>query len=87
MKVTLEINDDGNLSGLYTDKINLFDIGRVTNVRKASNVEFCEQAQQWQVTSIDGKILYNHTNRQQAIEWEIVHFSPGGQYYEYQQTV
>jgi hypothetical protein len=82
MKIVLEICDKGNVHGLYTDKIDLFAIGRVQNVRKASNVEFCEKLQKWQVTSLDGKVLYTNKNRENAIEWEIEKFSPGNQYYE-----
>ena len=81
MKTIFEIDEEGNLNGLYTDEVNLFSLGRVVNVRKASNVEFDESSQQWQVTSISGKVLYSHPNRETCIEWEIVNFSPNGLYY------
>lgn len=79
-KTTLDIDTGGNIHCLYTDDINLFDIGRVINVRKASNVEFNEHKQCWQVVSLDDKILYENPNREKAIEWEIEAFSPGGKF-------
>jgi hypothetical protein len=81
MRVILEVNDDGNLHGLYTDAVDLFAVGPITNVTKASNVEFNEAAQKWEVMSLDGEVLYTNSNREKAIEWEIDAFSPGGKYY------
>lgn len=82
MKVVLEINKAGDIYGLYTDQIDLFSLGRVTNVRKASNVEFSEAKQIWEVLSLDGKVLHTNPNREKAIDWEIEAMSPGGQYYD-----
>jgi len=82
MKITLEIDEQGNVHGLYTDAIDLFAIGQVTNVRKASNVEFNESKQVWEVTSLNGIVLFSHKNRETAIDWEIDNFSPGGKYYD-----
>lgn len=73
-----EIDADGNIHTLYTDEIDLFAIGKVSNVRKASNVEFNEEKQVWEVLSLEGEVLYEHKNRDKAIEWEISQFQPGG---------
>lgn len=81
MKIVLEIDKEGNMHGLYTDEIDLFSIGRVTNVHKASNVEFNETEQMWEVSSLDGEVLYKDQNREAAIEWEIKNFSVGGPYH------
>lgn len=78
----IEVDEQGNLHTLYTDEIDLFAIGRVTNVRKASNVEFNELSQKWEVLSLGGKVLYSHSNREHCINWEIEAFQPGGEYYE-----
>lgn len=80
--LVFDIDSEGNMHGLYTDEIDLFAIGRVTKVNKASNVEFNESKQAWEVTSLDGKVLHINTNRQAAIDWEIEHFSPGREYYD-----
>lgn len=82
MNITFDIDTEGNMHGLYTDKIDLFDIGRVTSVRKASNVEFNESEQTWEVLSLEGEVLHKNPNRDAAIEFEIVAFSPGGIHYE-----
>ncbi|UCG02571.1 MAG: hypothetical protein JSW11_00980 [Candidatus Heimdallarchaeota archaeon] len=81
MQIIFEIDEDGNLNGLYTDEVDLFSIGRVTNIRRASNVEFNETDQLWEVISLDGKVLHQNKNREKAIEWEIEYFSPGRMYY------
>lgn len=82
MKVVLEIDEAGNLYGLYTDEIDLFAVGRVTNVKKASNVEFNESSQIWEVLSLNGKVLHQNSSREKAIEWETKAFSPGGIHYD-----
>lgn len=82
MKVILDIDQTGDVHCLWTDDINLFDIGRVTNIRKASNVEFNESEQTWEVLSLKGDVLHQNKNREAAIEWEIENFSVGGMYYD-----
>ena len=80
--ITLDIDPNGDIHLLYTDEIDLFAIGLVTNIRKASNVEFNEAEQTWEVLSLDDKVLHTNPNREKAIEWEIEAFSPGGTHYE-----
>ena len=81
IKIVLEIYNNGDIHGLYTDDINLFALGLVTDIHKASNVEFNEAKQTWEVLSLDGKVLHANPNREKAIEWEIVAFSPNGEHY------
>lgn len=76
-----EITPDGDVECLWTDEIDLFDVGQITNVRKASNVDFNESEQMWEVSSLDGEVLHQNKNRELAIDWEIVNFSPGGKHY------
>lgn len=81
MKVILEIDEHGDVHCLWTDQVNLFAVGLVTNVRKASNVEFNEREQVWEVLSLDEEVLHQNKSREKAIEWEIEAFSPGGMHY------
>ena len=81
VEIVFDIDAEGNMHGLYTDEIDLFSIGRVTDVRKASNVEFNETEQVWEVLSLEGEVLHKNSNRQAAIDWEIEAFSPGGKHY------
>ncbi len=79
---TIEIDSQGNITTLYTDEINLYDLGTVCDVRRASNVEFNEKEQVWEVIDASsGNIVYKDKNREKAIDWEIIAFSPGGTYY------
>ena len=80
--IVLEIDNNGDIHCLYTDSVDLFALGQVTNVHKASNVEFNEEKQTWEVLSLCGKVLHSNPNREKAIYWEIESFSPGGTHYE-----
>jgi hypothetical protein len=82
MILTLDISPDGNINGLYSDEIDLYELGQVHNVRRASNVEFNETKQVWQVIkSLTNKVVFEHKSRTRAIEWEIENFQPGGRHY------
>jgi len=80
---SLEIDTKGNISTLYNDLVDLYEIGRIHNVQKASFVEFAEEKQEWQIISVKtGEVLGSDKNREKAIEKEIQMFQPGGDYYE-----
>jgi hypothetical protein len=80
---TIEIDEEGNVSTLYNDFVNLYEIGKITNVKKASNVEFNEQEQLWEIIHAKtGEVVGSDKNRENAIEKEIGMFQPGGEYYE-----
>lgn len=81
-KTALEIDEHGDVKGLYTEVVDLYSLGKIVKVCKASNVEFNEAKQVWEVTSINNKVLYSHKSREAAIEWEIENFGVGGPYYE-----
>jgi hypothetical protein len=67
---------------LYSDELELFGIGRVCDVRDASRIEFNELLQRWEVIDVStNQVVHLDTNRERAIDWEIAHFAPGGEYY------
>jgi len=79
----IEINSQGDIETLYTDEVDLYELGLVHNVRRASNVEFNQTEQVWEVISVSSnEIVYRHKNREQAIEWEIQNFGVGGVHYD-----
>lgn len=79
---TIEINEQGNVSTLYNDDADLYSIGQVTHVRRASFIEFNELKQWWEVVDATTKeIVYQNKLRDKCIEWEVINFSPGGKYY------
>lgn len=80
---TLEIDTDGNITTLWTDKICLYELGIVHNVRRASNIEFNSSDQLWEVKLLDGTVIYRDKSREAAIDREIELMSPGGEYYGY----
>jgi len=79
----LEIDEHGNVHTLYTDEIDLYAIGEVTNVRRASHLEFNEKNQEWEVTQAStGEVVHRDKNRAKAIEWEVKELGVGGEYYD-----
>ena len=78
---TLDIDPQGNITTLYTDEVDLYSLGTVHSVRRASNVEFNEVAQVWEVKLLDGKVIHRDKSREAAIDREIELLGPGGEYY------
>jgi hypothetical protein len=79
----IEIDQVGNISTLYNDEINLYEIGTVTHVRRASFIEFNEIKQGWEIIHAKTKKIIGYDkNRERAIKKEIEMFQPGGKYYE-----
>jgi len=72
----VEIDINGNINTVYTDEIDLYGIGTITNVRRASHVNFDNCKQKWMVIDAEtGSILHENKNREDAINWEIEYFS------------
>lgn len=65
----LFLRTDGSIEGLYTDQINLQELGRL-NVIRATNVEFEANRQEWLVTLPNGKEILSNQNRQVALNKE-----------------
>ncbi len=79
---TIEIDNDGNIQTLYSDEVDLYALGEVHSVRRASNVEFDETNQEWMVIQTStGEIIHRNKSREQAISWEIEELGVGGKYY------
>lgn len=79
--LTLDIDMDGNIHTLYSDQIDLYELGLVQDVRRASNVKFNQAYQMWEVKLLDGTVIHRNKNREAAIEKEIELVQPGGKYY------
>ena len=74
----VEFDENGDIVTLYTDEIDLYELGVIGEVRRASHVEFDEAHQEWMVLTPGGEIVHRGRNRVRAIEWEIRNFGPGG---------
>ena len=77
----VEFDENGDIVTLYTDEIDLYELGVIGEVRRASHVEFDEARQEWMVLTPDGDVVHRDRNRERAIEWEIRNFGPGGPYH------
>ena len=59
---------------LYTEQLDLNAIGAL-EVRRASVIEFNNQAQQWEVKSPEGQVLFLHASRAMCLNWEHQYFN------------
>ncbi len=83
MLPTIEIDENGNLVTLYDDELDLQNVGKIINMRRASHVDFNEITQLWEVRSAKtGELVHVDKSYGKAVEWEIINFSPSGQFYE-----
>ena len=90
----LRITPDGRICGLWTDDVQLRDLGAL-KVRRASHVEFDDRQQCWVVREAQpvsnlrhwlqwlfgwptGRVLHRAASRSAALAWEHEHFQPGG---------
>lgn len=68
-ETTLIFTADGRGCCLYTEAINLSDLGKLT-VSRATVIEFDNKAQYWRVLDPDGFPMFNAPSRQECLEWE-----------------
>jgi len=77
------VDTNGDLHTIYTDEVDLYEIGTVKNVTRASHVEFDERRQVWQIiTHRVRKIIFEHPSRKVAIEKELELLAVDGEYYK-----
>jgi hypothetical protein len=77
----VEFDEHGDVVTLYTDEIDLYELGVIGDVRRASHVEFDEANQEWIVLTPGGEVVHRDRNRERAIAWEIQNLGPGGKHY------
>jgi hypothetical protein len=70
----LKFDPSGNGHGLFTEVIDLSSLGALEIVR-ASSIEFKNTAQQWEVKSQEGELLFSHPSRQACLAWEHQYFN------------
>jgi len=70
----IHFQPDGTGAGLYTEIIDLKEIG-VLDVSRASNIEFNGEFQQWEVFDYTGHIVFTHPSREECLRRERIHFN------------
>ncbi len=76
MTTTLRFTPDGRIDCLYTEAINLRELGRLIVVR-ATDIRFNDSAQLWDVCHADtGEVLFSHASRSECLRWEHDNLQP-----------
>ncbi len=76
MKTTLRFTPCGRIDCLYTEAINLRELGRLTVVR-ATDIRFNDSTQLWDVRHADtGEVLFSHASRSECLRWENANLQP-----------
>ncbi|MGB6221549.1 hypothetical protein [Haloferula sp.] len=76
MSQTLRFNPGGHIDCLYTEAIDLRELGRLHVVR-ATDIRFDESTQQWDVHDADtGQVLFSHASRNECLNWEQTNLQP-----------
>lgn len=74
MSTVLCFRSDGIITGLYTEIIDLAELGRLT-IQRASTVEFDNPCQLWRVFDRDGTCIHASASRTNCLNWEAEYFS------------
>ncbi len=73
--VILKFDGQGNGHCLYTELIDLRQLGQLQIVR-ASTIEFNNGAGEWEVKSTDNRLLFKNPSRAVCLAWEQQHLTP-----------
>jgi hypothetical protein len=77
MSTTLRFDQKGGVACLYTEKIDLRELGRLHVVR-ATEISFDQEQQRWEVRcAASGKLLFDDPSRATCLAWEQANLQPG----------
>jgi hypothetical protein len=76
MNINISFNTDGTAQCLWIEALPLHEIGRL-EVTRASNIEFNNATQQWEVKDRRGHMRFFSNSRAACLEWEQQHLQPG----------
>ncbi len=74
MNLVLSFAPDGTGRCLYSELIDLNTIGEL-QVRRASQIEFNNRKQRWEVQNLNGRVLFFSRRRAVCLAWEQQHLS------------
>ena len=72
---TITFTPDGTARCLWTEALPLHELGRL-EITRASNLEFNNAAQQWEVKDRKGKVRFFARSRSACLEWEQQNLQP-----------
>ena len=77
MSHLLRFDPSGKIDGLYTEAIDLRELGPLEVVR-ATVIEFNPETQEWEVEhAASGEFLFSHPSRETCLGWERENLLPG----------
>jgi hypothetical protein len=80
MKSTFRFTPDGLIGCLYTEAIDLQQLGRLHVVR-ATDIRFNDGTQQWNVhDAATGEVLVSNSSRAECLRWEQENLQPSDQH-------
>ena len=74
MNAILTFDHQGTVTGLYTELIELSQLGRL-EITRATTIEFNPATQAWDVTDAGGAILFSDASRSRCLAWEHQYFN------------
>ena len=75
MPINISFNPDGTAQCLWTEALPLQELGRL-EVTRASNLEFNNQTQHWEVKDWRRKTRFIAKSRSACLEWEHQNLQP-----------
>ena len=74
----ITFNPDGTALCLWTEAVPLHELGRL-EIHRATNIEFNNGTQQWEVKDLKGKVEFFARSRSACLEWEQQNLQPDQQ--------
>jgi hypothetical protein len=76
MKTTLRFDPGGTVGCLYTEAIDLRELGKL-EISRATDIRFNTATQQWDVHAAEtGNVLFSHPSRSECLDWENQNLQP-----------
>ena len=72
--ITLHVQEDGTVCGLYTEAIDLASLGPL-RIERASTIEFDNPSQLWRVFDRRGRCVFSDPSREACLGWEQSYFA------------
>ena len=75
MNTVITFAPDGTARCLWTEAVPLHELGRL-EIHRASNIEFNNTTQQWEVKDRKGKVRFFAKSRSACLDWEQQNLQP-----------